>query len=72
MTGRCASTWRTLGAFRERGDSSRAARFGYVRAISAGVSVMVMMLTAACGLGASADYSQTRSAQQIVSDASKV
>jgi len=32
---------------------------------------MVMMLTAACGLGASADYSQTRSAQQVVSDASK-
>jgi hypothetical protein len=30
-----------------------------------------MALTAACGLGASPDYSQTHSAQQIVSDASK-
>ena len=35
------------------------------------VSVTVIALTTACGLGASADYSQTHSAQQIVSDASK-
>jgi len=32
---------------------------------------MVMALTAACGLFGSADYSQTHSAKQIVSDASK-
>ena len=30
-----------------------------------------MVLTAACGLGASADYSQTHSAKQIVSDATR-
>jgi hypothetical protein len=42
-----------------------------VRAVSAAVSWTVLALTTACGLGASADYSQTHTAQQIVSDASK-
>jgi hypothetical protein len=52
-------------------DFSSAARFGDVRVISAVVSVTVMALTTACGLGASADYLQTHTAQQIVLDATK-
>jgi hypothetical protein len=54
-----------------RKDVSPITRFVYVRAFGAAMSVTVMALTAGCGLGASPDYSQTHSAQQIVLDASK-